>query len=343
MGGHHHTHELGGRPRLRLLISLLLTLGFVVVEGVAGVMANSLALLTDAAHNLTDVAALALSWYALHVGDRPAHAGKTYGYHRVGILAAMVNSSTLVLIAGGICYEAWHRFQNPGPVDAAILMGVGAVALAVNLLTAWLVSHGAEHDLNLRSAFLHLMGDVLSTLGAILAGIGIHYTGLVWLDPLASALIALLILGNAWLILRETVDILLEGTPRDIEMSIMVRDLLQVDGIRGVHDLHVWSLSRQLRFLSAHIQVDDMPVSAAGLLRDRLAELMEARYGIRHVTLQFETSGRCHNDLYCNAAQSQLQHDCGIGPVASRPLAAAGSPVVAGERRNPERKSALSP
>lgn len=308
MGAHHHTHEQGGRPRLRLLASLLLTLGFVVVEGLAGIMANSLALLTDAAHNLTDVAALALSWYALHVGDRPAHAGRTYGYHRVGILAALVNSSTLVLIAGGICYEAWLRLQNPAPVDAGILMGVGALALAVNLVTAWLVSHGAQHDLNLRSAFLHLLGDVLSTFGAILAGIGIYYTGLVWLDPLASVLIAVLILWNAWLILRETVDILLEGTPRDIEMSIMVRDLLQADGVRGVHDLHVWSLSRQLRFLSAHIQVDDMPVSAAGRLRDRLAELMETRYGIRHITLQFETTGCCHDELYCTVGQSRLPH-----------------------------------
>lgn len=291
-----------------MALSLMITLVFVAVEAAAGIMANSLALLTDAAHNLTDVAALALSWYALNLADRPAHAGKTYGYHRAGILAALVNSTTLGCLAVGICFEAWRRFEAPAPVDAGMLMGMGGAALVVNLVTAWLVSHGAEHDLNLRSAFLHLMGDVLSTLGAILAGIGIHFTGYGWLDPLASVLIAVLILWNAWLIIRETVEILLECTPRDIEMSVMVRDLMQSDGVRGVHDLHVWSLSRQLRFLSAHILVDDISVSEAGRLRDRLAELMEQRYGIRHITLQFETTPGCSDALYCNAARKPHAH-----------------------------------
>ena len=290
------------------MLSLLLTLGFVGVEVVAGTLANSLALLTDAAHNLTDVLALGLSWYAIHLADRPAHAGKTYGYHRVGILAALINSTTLAFIAAGICFEAWQRFQSPAPVAADILMGVGSIALAVNLLTAWLVSHGAEHDLNLRSTFLHLMGDVLSTLGAILAGVGIYFTGLNWLDPLVSVLIAVLILWNAWLIVREVVDILLESTPRDIEMSEMVRDLMQVEGVCGVHDLHVWSLSRSLRFLSAHIVVDDMPLSSAGLLRDQLAELVEHHYGIRHATLQLEAGAGCQDKLYCEVSGKATHH-----------------------------------
>lgn len=309
MNGHHHSHHEihpvpdGKQTRMRMMLSLLLTLGFVVVEVIAGTMANSLALLTDAAHNVTDVLALALSWYALHLADRPAHAGKTYGYHRVGILAALANSTTLAFIAAGICFEAWQRFQSPAPVAADLLIGVGAIALVINLVTAWLVSHGAEHDLNLRSAFLHLMGDVLSTVGAILAGVGIYFTGLNWLDPLASVLIAGLILWNAWLIVREVVDILLESTPRDIEMSEMVRDLMQVEGVRGVHDLHVWSLSRNLRFLSAHILVEDMPLSMAGLLRDRLAELVEYHYGVHHATLQFETLGCCPDSLYCDVSR----------------------------------------
>lgn len=309
MNGHHHSHHDihagpdGKQTRLRLMLSLVITLGFVGVEVIAGTMANSLALLTDAAHNVTDVLALALSWYAVHLADRPAHAGKTYGYHRVGILAALVNSTTLAFIAAGICFEAWQRFHSPAPVAADLLMGVGAIALVVNLITAWLVSHGAEHDLNLRSAFLHLMGDVLSTVGAILAGVGIYFTGLNWLDPLASVLIAGLILWNAWLIVREVVDILLESTPRDIEMSEMVRDLMQVEGVRGIHDLHVWSLSRNLRFLSAHILVDEMPLSAASLLRNRIVELVEHHYGVHHATLQFETSDCCTGSLYCDVSR----------------------------------------
>lgn len=309
VNGHHHSHHDihagpdGKQTRLRLMLSLVITLGFVGVEVIAGTMANSLALLTDAAHNVTDVLALALSWYAVHLADRPAHAGKTYGYHRVGILAALVNSTTLAFIAAGICFEAWQRFHSPAPVAADLLMGVGAIALVVNLITAWLVSHGAEHDLNLRSAFLHLMGDVLSTVGAILAGVGIYFTGLNWLDPLASVLIAGLILWNAWLIVREVVDILLESTPRDIEMSEMVRDLMQVEGVRGIHDLHVWSLSRNLRFLSAHILVDEMPLSAASLLRNRIVELVEHHYGVHHATLQFETSDCCPGSLYCDVSR----------------------------------------
>ncbi len=300
---HHHAHshaEAAPRTRLRLALALGLTLAFVGVEAVAGWRAHSLALLTDAIHNLTDVAALALSWFALNLAERPAHAGKTFGYHRVGILAALVNSTTLAFIAAGISFEAWHRLQSPEAVSAPLLMGVGSAALVVNALTAWLVSHGADHDLNLRSAFLHLMGDVLSTLGAILAGVGIYFTGHDWLDPLASLLIAVLILWNAWLIVRETVDILLESTPRDIEMSTMVRDFMQVPGVLGVHDLHVWSLSRSLRLMSAHVIVDDLPLRQANRIRAELADLLAHEYGIIHSTFQLETAGECPDALYCD-------------------------------------------
>ncbi len=314
MAGHTHPHGHGGQTRFRLALSLFLTLGFVVFEALAGWRAHSLALLTDAAHNLTDVAALALAWYAHRLAEQPAHAGKTFGYHRVGILAALVNSTTLALIAAYIFVEAYQRFLDPPPVAADILMWVGGAAFAVNLLTAWLVSHGAEHDLNLHSAFLHLLGDVFSTLGAILAGVGIWFTGLNWLDPLASVLIGLLILWNAWLVLRETIDILLEATPADIEMSTMVRDLMQIEGVRGVHDLHVWSLSRSLRALSAHIVVDDMAISEAARIQHRIGEAIGQRYGINHWTLQLEC-GKCASEaLYCDLGG---QHDGPHGAAAA--------------------------
>lgn len=313
MSGHPHFHPQGPsrQTHFRLALSLFLTLAFVVVEAVAGYIANSLALLTDAAHNLTDVAALALTWYAFHLAEQPAHAGKTFGYHRVGILAALVNSTTLALIAAGIFYEAYQRFLVPPPVSADILIAVGSAAFAVNLLTAWLVGHGSHHDINLHSAFLHLLGDVFSTLGAIVAGIGIRLTGLDWLDPLASVLIGLLILWNAWLILRETVDILLESTPRDIEMSTMVRDLMQLDGVRGVHDLHVWSLSRSLRILSAHIVIDDMLISQASRVQHEIDEIIGHKYGIGHSTLQLECHGCSPDALYCDITRGNHRHDHG--------------------------------
>jgi len=313
---HTHAHDRA-RPhksQIRLALSALVTLVFVIVETAAGLFANSLALLTDAAHNLTDVIALALSWYAIRLATQPAHAGKTYGYHRAGILVALVNSTTLALIAVGIFYEAYQRFQAPPPVMADVLMAVGGAAFVVNVLTAWLVSHGREHDLNLRSAFVHLLGDIFSTIGAVVAGLGIWLTGQDWLDPVASALIGLLILWNAWTILQETVEILLESTPRDIDMSLMVRDFLQVEGVRGVHDLHVWSISQSIRVLSAHVVIDhDLPITAGIAIQRQINDLMGRRYGIAHSTLQLECEG-CEPDLlYCDITRPNPERPCGKG------------------------------
>lgn len=303
--GSEHTHAVhidGKSSQFRLALSMTLTLGFVGFEALAGYRANSLALVTDAAHNLTDVMALALSWFAIRIAGQPANSRKTFGYHRVGILVAFINSTVLALIAFGVMYEAYRRYSAPPVVQAEVLIWVGSAAFVVNLVTAWLVSHGSEHDLNLRSAFLHLLGDVFSTLGAVIAGIGIWLTGLNWLDPAASALIGLLIFWNAWTILRETVEILLESAPRDIDMSIMVRDLLRVPGVRGVHDLHVWSISKSLRMLSAHVLTDDQSISGGAVILAGIKEVISRNYGISHSTLQLECVGCDPDHLYCDLA-----------------------------------------
>lgn len=284
----------------RLALSFGITLAFVIFEALAGLYANSLALLTDAAHNFTDAIALALSWHALRLTMRPAHSGKTYGYHRAGILAALINSTTLALISFGIFYEASRRFIFPPQVESEILIGVGAVAFFINLGTAWLVKRGSDHDLNLRSAFLHLMGDVFSTLGAALAGVAIYFTGLNWLDSLVSVLIGLLILWNAWGILRETIHILLESTPKDIDLSKMVNDLQLIGGVRGVHDLHVWSLTQSLRSLSAHIVVEDVPLSTGAEIKHQINGILNHKYHIAHTTLQLECVNCEPESLYCD-------------------------------------------
>lgn len=287
-------------PARRLTLALLITLAFVVVEVLAGLSANSLALLTDAAHNVTDVIALALSWVALRLVLRPARAERTYGYHRAGILVALINSGTLVLIALGIFYEAVQRLIAPPPVEEDVLIVVGLIAVGVNLGTAWLVHAGSEHDLNLRSAFVHLMGDVLSTIGAVLAGVGIALTGWQILDPLVSVLIGALILWNAWLIIRDSLRILLEATPRDVDMPAMLDDLLAVDGVRGVHDLHVWSISQDLRTLSAHVLTDDVSLSESAHIRRRINTLLHDKYRIHHSALQLECADCGPGDLYCD-------------------------------------------
>lgn len=297
---HSHLGDLTKQTSTGIAISLGLTLAFVAFEAVAGMFANSLALLSDAGHNLTDVIALGLSWYAIRLSVQPANASKTFGYHRAGILVALINSTTLAVISLGIIYEAYQRFRSTPEVQTNTLIGVSVVALLIHAGTALLFRRGSEHDLNLRSTFLHLLGDVISTLAAILAGIVIALTHLNWLDPLVSVFIALLILWSAWGILRETVDILLESTPRDIDMSRMVRDLMSVNGVRGVHDLHVWSITQSLRALSAHIVTDDVSVSSGAVIQRDINEIASRKYNIGHATLQLECVG-CEPDLlYCD-------------------------------------------
>jgi cobalt-zinc-cadmium efflux system protein len=312
MSNHSHDHshfgDLATKTTKRLALSLVLTLAFVFIEIAAGIISNSLALLTDAAHNFTDVIALGLSWYALRISSQPSNAGKTYGYHRVGILVALVNSTTLILIALGIFYEAWQRFISPPIVDAPILIGVGTIAFIINAATAWLVYKGSDHDLNLRSTFVHLMGDVLSTVGAIIAGIIIYFTKWNWLDPLVSVLIGALIIWNAWGILRQTIHILLESTPENIDMKSMVTDLLAVDGVRGVHDLHVWSINENLRVLSAHVMTGDIPVSAGANIQRGVNEILFHKYNIQHATLQLECEGCDPSMLYCDITEINHTH-----------------------------------
>jgi cobalt-zinc-cadmium efflux system protein len=291
--------EVAKQTTSRLSLSLFLTLAFVVIEAAAGYFANSLALLTDAAHNLTDVIALGLSWFAVRITSQPANSRKTYGYHRAGILVALLNSTTLVLISIGIFYEAYHRFISPPEVQSRILIGVGLIAVVINLVTALLVHRGSESDLNLRSAFVHLMGDVISTVGAVIAGVIIYFTDANWLDPFVSVLIGFLILYNAWGILRDAVEILLESTPRDVDIKKMVREINEVDGVLGVHDLHVWSLTQNLRTMSAHILTKDITVSAGAEIQTKINDLVFHRYNIGHATLQLECVECDPDSLYC--------------------------------------------
>ncbi len=303
---HSHAHVHGVTTFRRLGLALGITLAFVFVEIIAGVLANSLALLTDAAHNFTDVVALGLSWYAIRLTLRPPNAAKTFGYHRAGILIALLNSTTLILIALGIFYEAYQRFLAPPQVDAPILIGAATVAFLVNAGTAWLIHRGSEDDLNMRSAFVHLAGDAISTFGAILAGIGIALTGFQFLDPLVSVFIGLLILWNAWGIVRESVDILLESTPRDVDMQTMVQDILSVEGVRGIHDVHVWSLTQKLRMLSAHLLTDDAPLSASAQVQSAVSRMVCDKYDIEHTTLQLECVDCEPLQLYCTMSQDKI-------------------------------------
>jgi cobalt-zinc-cadmium efflux system protein len=299
-----HVHGHAERTGTRVAIAFVLTSVFVVVEVAAGIWADSLALLSDAGHNLTDVIALGLTWYAVKLSAKPPHAGKTFGYHRAGILVALANSTTLVAVSCGIFYQAFRRFQSAPEVKSGILIVVGMAAFLINLGTAWLLKRGSKKDLNLRSAFVHLMGDVFSTIGAVIAGIVIHFTGLNWLDPLVSVFIGLLIVWNAAGILRETVHILLENTPRNVDMEKMLGELKSVKGVRSVHDLHAWSITESLRALSAHIVIDDVSISKGAEIQRKINELVRQRYDIGHTTLQMESTECESCFLYCDMTKN---------------------------------------
>lgn len=297
---HSHLHDFSRQAAKRLLLSLGITILFVAMEVIYGLLSNSLALITDAVHNVTDAMTLSLTFWAMRKMTHPADSRKTFGYQRAGILVALVNSISLVLIAFGIFYEAGKRLLAPPEVEAGTLIWVGLAAVTVNLVTALLVRHGSEHDLTLKSAFLHLMGDVLSTAGAVAAGLIILFTGANWVDPLVSVFIGLLILWNAWGIVRESVQILMESTPADIDMEGMIRDIEAIPGVRGVHDLHVWSISQSMRTLTAHIVSEDMPLSQGAGIRSAISRMLVEKYKIPHATLQVECPGCVSDDIFCS-------------------------------------------
>jgi cobalt-zinc-cadmium efflux system protein len=311
MHNHSHIHfsDVAKQTAGRLSLSLFLTLAFVFVEATAGLIANSLALLTDAAHNFTDVIALGISWYAVHLTAQPSNSRNTYGYHRAGILAALLNSTALVLISLGIFYEAYRRFIIPPQVNSTILIGVGFLAFIVNLMTALLLRRGSQDDLNLRSSFVHMIGDVASAIGAVIAGVIIYFTHAGWLDAFVSILIGFLILYSAWGILRETVDILLESTPRDVDISAMVRDMMQVKGVIGIHDLHVWSITHGLRTMSAHVLTEDMSISAGADIQREINEVAFHHYNIQHAALQLECVNCEPDSLYCDINDIVHHHE----------------------------------
>jgi cobalt-zinc-cadmium efflux system protein len=283
-----HTHAHNPATGRKLQISLWITVVFIVIEFAAGVRAQSLALLSDAGHNFTDSLALGLAWFAFYLQSKPPTDRKTFGYLRAGVLAGFVNAMTLVVLALFIFVESYERFLSPRVVQEDIMIVVAAAGLVVNLAVMWALHSESRHDLNIRGAFMHMLGDALSSVGIILGGIAIVYTGYLWIDPLLSVLIAVLILWSGWDIIREAIDILLEGLPRGIAREDVCDAIRAVDGVIDVHDLHVWSLSSSSHALSCHTVIDDLPVSESDVILRHINQVLSHRFHIDHTTVQFE-------------------------------------------------------
>jgi len=299
---HEHTHDLSGVTS-RLRVALILTIAILVAEVVGGVLANSLALLSDAIHVLTDILAIGLAWYAARQAERPPTLTRTFGFHRTGILAALANAAMLVLIAILVIYEAYQRLARPEPVESRLLFVIAIAGLIGNVGIAYYLHREQSHSLSVRSAFLHVVGDAMASIGVIFAAVVIYFTDLYVVDPILSVLISFVIVWSAWQILRETVDILMEGTPREIDLNEVAAELGRLPGVQDVHDLHVWSIATGLHSLSCHILVSDQPLSESSLLLARANAVLREKFNIEHATIQFEHQ-RC--GLVCVLNQGRL-------------------------------------
>jgi cobalt-zinc-cadmium efflux system protein len=270
-----------------LRFSMALTLAYVAVAFVAGLRAHSLALLSEAGHNFSDFLALLLSFAAVHFQSRPANHEKTFGYQRAGVLAAFVNASTLIAISIWIAFEAVHRLSAPIAVQPRLMIYVAAAGVAMNGVIAALLWRVAR-DVNLRSAFVHMAGDTLSTAAVIAGGLGILLTGHNWIDPVLSLIIAALILWSGFGIVRETLNILLEGTPRGLSLAEIRAAMEAVEGVLNVHDLHVWSLNSNSSAMACHVTIADIPPSESACILVKLNHLLRDHFHISHTTIQFE-------------------------------------------------------
>lgn len=297
--GHDHAHDhTHGANKKVLLISFLIITTYMVVEAVGGFLTNSLALLADAGHMLSDSISLAIALLAFKLGEKVASRSKTFGYKRFEILAAVLNGVTLIVIAIFIFYEAIKRFANPPEVATTGMLIISSIGLAINILVAWIMMRGAdvEENLNMKGAYLHVISDMLGSVGAIAAALLMMFFEWGWADPLASVIVAILVLRSGYFVSKSALHVLMEGVPQNVDMDDIIRTIRNAEGVLSVHDLHVWSITSGLNALSCHAVVDDQMTIAESEQVIRTIEHDLAHQNIHHVTIQLETPAHQHDD-----------------------------------------------
>ena len=292
---HDHSHHVSRK----LVVASVATLAFVVVELIVGVIANSLSLVGDALHNFTDTLALLLAWLGVRLERKPATSSKSYGYQRAGVLTAFINAGTLMAFTVFIFVEAIERLREPHLVNEHAMLFTAFAALVLNAVITWWLRDDGKHDVNIHSAVIHMLGDALSSAGIIIAAIVMHYTRAQFWDPAVSMLIGCMILWTSFGVLRETINLLLEGTPSGIDPDAVTASLASIDGVFGVHHLHIWALAPSRPALSCHLMVGDVAVRTTGKLLDEINEMLARNYRIAHTTVQFEFANCDVNDPYC--------------------------------------------
>jgi cobalt-zinc-cadmium efflux system protein len=278
------------------------------IEVFAGIKSHSLALISDAGHNFTDALSLVLAFVGVYLQSRPANKIKTYGYHRAGVLTAFVNALTLVALSAWIFYESWQRLSHPAPVHETVMMLVAAGGLVLNGGIMWGLRTARQNDLNIRSAFIHMLGDLLGSVAIIAGALVIRYTGWEQVDPLLSIVIGLLIVWTAWDIIKESLNILLEGLPRGLELQAVTAAMCCVEGVLDVHDLHIWSLGSSTHALSCHVLIEDVPPSASNCILAKINDVLGREFHIHHTTVQFEHVGCAVSESGCVIPVEEQHH-----------------------------------
>jgi len=295
-----HLNNIAGRP---LKITLILVMVIMVAEVVGGILSNSLALISDAGHMLTDALALGLSLFAINLARRPATPTRTFGYHRAEIMAALTNGTVLILVSVYIFYESYQRFSALPAVKSPLMLAVAVIGLIANLIGLFLLRKGSRKSINVKAAFWHVIGDTLSSVGVIIAGVIIYFTGWYVADPILAVVIGIVILWGAVRIVRESSDILLESVPGHVEIEKVIAAVKNIPGVEDLHDIHIWTITSDIYALSAHLSITDQTVSQSCDIVTQVNAVLAENFNITHTTLQLECES-CPTGLVCNLPQA---------------------------------------
>jgi len=293
--GHGHSHDITGVKGLNLIIVVLLNFLITIVQVIGGLYAGSLSLISDALHNFSDGIAIVISYFAIKVSGKENDEKRTFGYKRATILAAFINSAVLIIISIFLFKEAYIKFINPQPINGGIVIWVALVGLIANIIGVMLLQKGSKGDMNIRSSYLHLLSDALSSVGVVIGGIVIYYFNLYWIDPILTVAIGLYVLKESFEIIKQAFNILMQGVPEHIDIDEIVQELQTIDEVENIHHIHVWSLDENNVNFEAHVNIKDMLISETKMVLEKIEHALKEHHQINHITIQFEYNG-CGDD-----------------------------------------------
>ena len=295
-GHHHHAHDVGNISGRKIFWVTVLNAAITAAEVVGGLISGSLALLSDSIHNLSDTIAVALSYFANKIARKPKTRQKTFGYKRAEIIAAFINSSVLLALSIMLLIEAYKRFRNPEPIDGTLMISVALIGLAANLFSVLLLKKDSKASMNIKASYLHLLSDTISSVGVVLGGIAIQIWSVTWIDPLITLFISLYIIRETWLIIKKTVDILMQSSP-EIDLTGIKKSVEKIEHVRNIHHIHTWMIDEKTSMFEAHVEIEDMMLSDVEKIYPKIEEVLKEQFDIDHITLQAEVDQCCDKGI----------------------------------------------